>query len=218
MCLFSEGFTMAQASEQQGPSTLGQKLINKETHVNNRHGLAQAAGSHMLSPRKRIKTLPQTHGVNLISPIGPLTISATDVHIIAITWGHAKDEQANHLLREARGQLKAYFEGTLKSFHLPLHLSGSTFQQDVCREMLKIPYGKTWTYGDIAKSLKSSAQPVGGACGRNKIPIIIPCHRVMGANEKMTGFSGAGGFETKRKLLQHEGWRPKEPDMFGPAG
>lgn len=159
-----------------------------------------------------------TNNIHLSSPVGPLTIRADEMQVTALDWGHDANERPTELLLEARNQLTAYFDGKLTAFDLPLQFSGSSFQQDVCREMLKIPYGETWTYGDIAKNLGSSAQPVGGACGRNTIPIIIPCHRVMGADDKMTGFSGAGGVKTKRKLLLHEGWQPKEPDLFGIAG
>ncbi len=162
--------------------------------------------------------MSQTQTVYLNSPVGPLAVSADGAQIVAVTWGREANETPTGLLVEARDQLLAYFDGRLQTFDLPLQLSGSLFQQDVCREMLKIPYGKTRTYGDIAKTLNSSAQPVGGACGRNMIPILIPCHRVLGADDKMTGFSGAGGIETKQRLLRHEGWRPKEPDLFAPAG
>jgi len=153
--------------------------------------------------------------------IGDLTLYENDNHIVAVTWarlpgsqGEGPCEQPGALLSEAKRQMKAYFQGKLRAFDLPLEVGGSDFQKDVCNEMLQIPYGETWTYGDIATKLKTSAQPVGGACGRNPIPIIIPCHRVMGADDKLTGFSGAGGVVTKKQLLEHEGWRPKAPDLF----
>lgn len=102
-------------------------------------------------------------------------------------------------------QLQAYFAKEMSAFDLPLFVSGSKFQRDVCTEMLKIPLGETRTYGDIAKELNCAAQPVGNACGGNPIPVIIPCHRVMGAGGKLTGFSGLGGVDTKVALLIHEG-------------
>ena len=108
------------------------------------------------------------------------------------------------MLEEARWQLLAYDAGTLEQFDLPLRVKGSDFQRDVCAAMSAIPFGDTCTYGDIAKLLGVPAQAVGGACGGNPIPIIIPCHRVMGA-KGLTGFSGAGGVETKVALLRHEG-------------
>jgi methylated-DNA-[protein]-cysteine S-methyltransferase len=153
--------------------------------------------------------------LSLASPVGPLTLYEEGGQLVALDWQDQPDSTPTALLEEARRQLLAYFDQRLKRFDLPLSIRGSAFQQSVCREMLAIPYGETRTYGDIARALHSSAQPVGGACGRNSIPIIIPCHRVLGAADRMTGFSGAGGIATKRKLLSHEGWRPKEPDLFG---
>lgn len=155
-----------------------------------------------------------THAITMTSPVGPLILVETAGQISSVKWGTDSYGEKTRLLQEAQNQLNAYFQGSLTVFDLPLQLSGSDFQKDVCRQMLNIPYGETWTYGDIAKNLETSAQPVGGACGRNSIPIIIPCHRVMGADDKLTGFSGAGGVDTKLALLTHEGWLPKEPDLF----
>ena len=155
------------------------------------------------------------NAISLSSPVGTLQVYENQSQIIALEWGGEAEGQASDLLMEARDQLNAYFDGKLQRFDLPLCLSGSDFQKAVSREMLEIPYGQTRTYGDIARALQSSAQPVGGACGRNPIPILIPCHRVMGADDKMTGFSGSGGIQTKQKLLKHEGWTEKQPDLFG---
>ena len=154
------------------------------------------------------------NALSLASPVGALSIFENRGQIIAVKWGDQIEGEASDILIEARNQLNAYFDGKLKSFDLPLNISGSDFQKSVCQLMLEIPYAETWTYGDIAKKLNSSAQPVGGACGRNSIPIIIPCHRVMGAKDKMTGFSGSGGVKTKEMLLRHEGWMPNEPNLF----
>jgi len=138
------------------------------------------------------------------SPVGALTIFEEDGAITRVSWAET-DSAHTALLDLAVTQLAAYFAGELKAFDLPLNVKGSLFQKAVCDEMLKIPFGETCTYGDIAKTLGVAAQPVGGACGANPIPIIIPCHRVMGAGGKLTGFSGAGGVETKVTLLRHEG-------------
>ena len=135
---------------------------------------------------------------------GDLTLSEEDAHIVALDWGVAPREESTQVLEEARRQVLAYAAGTLEVFQLPLRVKGSKFQRDVCAEMSAIPFGETCTYGDIAKQLGVPAQAVGGACGGNPIPIIIPCHRVMGA-KGLTGFSGAGGVETKVALLRHEG-------------
>ncbi|MDA9207442.1 methylated-DNA--[protein]-cysteine S-methyltransferase [Octadecabacter sp.] len=134
---------------------------------------------------------------------GPLTLIQTGEAISGLEWdGTHKDETP--LLVEAAAQLRAYDAGALEVFDLPLEVAGSEFQRRVCAQMSAIPFGETVTYGDIAKVLGAPAQAVGSACGGNPIPVIIPCHRVMGA-KGLTGFSGKGGVETKVALLRHEG-------------
>lgn len=135
---------------------------------------------------------------------GTLVLVEQDRHITGLTWGCGTGEESTKLLEEARRQLVAYDAGRLETFDLPLRVNGSDFQRAVCAALLAIPYGQTCTYGDIAKALGVPAQAVGQACGGNPIPVIIPCHRVMGA-KGLTGFSGAGGVETKVALLRHEG-------------
>ena len=151
------------------------------------------------------------NGINLPSPFGSLSVFESKGQIVSIKWGNKAHGHgvASHVLVEAQKQLEAYFNGKLKTFDLPIEIEGSDFQKNVCLLILQIPFGKTEVYGDIAKKLNSSARPVGGACGRNTIPIIIPCHRVIGVNKKLTGFSGQGGVKTKEKLLHHEGWMTK---------
>ncbi|AKS45250.1 methylated-DNA-[protein]-cysteine S-methyltransferase [Octadecabacter temperatus] len=142
---------------------------------------------------------------NLTIPtqFGPLTLHDEDGAIVRVEWdGDGRDETA--LLSEAARQLRAYDLGELEAFDLPLRVAGSDFQRAVCDQMSAIPFGDTVTYGDIAKALGAPAQAVGSACGGNPIPVIIPCHRVMGA-KGLTGFSGKGGVETKVALLRHEG-------------
>ena len=139
------------------------------------------------------------------TPVGILSIFSHDDAINVVEWGRAPDGDTNPVVDEAAKQLKAYFAKELTAFELPLDPAGSSFQKAVCQAMTEIPYGHRVTYGDIAKSLGQSAQAVGSACGHNPIPIIIPCHRVVGANGTMTGFSGGEGVETKVWLLQHEG-------------
>lgn len=136
---------------------------------------------------------------------GPLSVTETQGAITRLTWdGQAQGEETD-VLREAAAQIAAYAAGRLERFDLPLRVDGSAFQQAVCAAMRAIPFGYTRTYGEIAKELGHPAQAVGQACGGNPIPIIIPCHRVMGAGDRLTGFSGAGGVETKVALLRHEG-------------
>ncbi len=140
------------------------------------------------------------------SPTGPLTLFEEAGKIIVVEWGRgdAAGSTETPLLQEAKNQLAEYFAGDRQVFDLPLNPEGTDFQQAVWQQMLAIPYGETKTYGDLATSLKSAARAVGGACGKNPIPIIIPCHRVMGANGKLTGFSGGEGISTKQALLRLE--------------
>ena len=105
---------------------------------------------------------------------------------------------------EAMRQLGEYFDGTRREFDLPLKLNGTEFQLDVLRELQQIPYGETTSYGAIAKSIgrPKASRAVGAANGRNPIPIIVPCHRVIGSTGDLTGFGG--GIDTKEALLRLE--------------
>ncbi|WP_430447972.1 methylated-DNA--[protein]-cysteine S-methyltransferase [Rhodophyticola sp.] len=138
------------------------------------------------------------------TPVGWLTLTEEDGAIAAVRWRQGAGAASTPILRQAMAELEAYFAGDLTVFTVPLAPSGSTFQRAVCDAISAIPYGYTRTYGEIAADLGQSAQSVGQACGGNPIPILIPCHRVMGA-KGLTGFSGAGGVETKVALLRHEG-------------
>ncbi len=105
----------------------------------------------------------------------------------------------------ARAQLQEYFAGKRRAFNLPLSVSGTDFQRRVWRELRDIPYGETRTYGQVAASIgqPKASRAAGHACGANRIPVIIPCHRVIGASGALTGF--AGGLAVKRFLLRLEG-------------
>jgi len=143
--------------------------------------------------------------VTIESPIGPLTITARDGAIVALDFRAGSAPQARSpLLAEAKAQLAAYFSGGRRAFSLPLAPQGTSFQCRVWAAMRAIPFGETATYGELGDRLRSSARAVGGACGRNPIPIIIPCHRVL-ARHGLGGYSGAGGLRTKRALLRTEG-------------
>lgn len=139
------------------------------------------------------------------SPVGPLTIFETDGAIVALEWGRVPASRSSPLLNDATRQLTAYFDGRLETFGLPVAPAGSDFQHRVWRAMSEIPYGRTETYGALAHRIGGVARAVGGACGANPIPIIIPCHRVTGAGGRMTGYSAGEGIETKRALLRLEG-------------
>ncbi len=142
---------------------------------------------------------------SLETPVGTLCVVERDGAIVRLSWQAAPvGASGSALTAEALTQLRAYFAHELTEFDLPLAVAGSDFQRAVCAAMSAIPLGETRTYGDIAKDLGAAAQPVGNACGANPIPVIIPCHRVLGASG-LGGFSGAGGVETKVTLLRHEG-------------
>lgn len=143
------------------------------------------------------------------SPVGRLALEADGEALTGVHWA-SDDEQvtageATPVLREARQQLGRYFERKLDRFDLPLAARGTPFQKSVWHMMSTIPYGQTMTYGGMAMALGSGPRAVGMACGRNPIPIIVPCHRVMGSGGREGGFSGGTGLPTKRQLLALEG-------------
>ncbi|MBN07554.1 MAG: cysteine methyltransferase [Rhodospirillaceae bacterium] len=139
------------------------------------------------------------------SPIGDITLFQDADAIVALEggWAGSQQDAPTPLLKEAIRQFHAYFTGALTSFDLPLAPPGSSFQQDICQRIQEIPYGETRTYKDIATQLDTSPRPVGNACSRNPIPIIIPCHRVRGTIT-LGGYSGPGGIDTKQHLLRLE--------------
>lgn len=143
--------------------------------------------------------------LSMHTPVIDITITEIDGAIIALDWGWSPFQETSPLLKEAKQQLDAYFDGDLTQFDLPLNPMGSKHQEKVWGAMLDIPYGETLTYGTLAKKISSAAQPVGTACGRNPIPILVPCHRVIGSNGNFGGYSGDGGLYTKRALLVLEG-------------
>lgn len=136
------------------------------------------------------------------TPFGPVTLREEGDEIVAVSWTGAHDDRSD-LLDRAAGQLADYFAGTLRSFDLPVAVgTGSTAA--FLRALIAIPFGQTRTYGELARDLGVSAQAVGQMCGANRVPILIPCHRVLGA-ATLGGFSAPGGIETKVALLRHEG-------------
>lgn len=138
------------------------------------------------------------------SPLGPLTIVADNGALVAIEWRDRKAHDESALLEEAARQLGEYFAGARKRFNVPLAPKGEPMEQQVWRLMAAIPYGETRRYGELARNLDVEAQAIGEACGRNPLPIFIPCHRVV-AHNGLGGYSGGKGIETKRRLLVLEG-------------
>jgi methylated-DNA-[protein]-cysteine S-methyltransferase len=143
--------------------------------------------------------------LTLDTPIGMIAIRTHDDAIFALDWVDTETPRPNTpLLNEAARQLEAYFAGTLEDFDLPLEPEGTVHQKKVWTEMLTIPYGGLRTYGEIATAIGSAARAVGTACGKNPIPIIVPCHRVIATGGGMGGYSGRGGLENKQTLLTLE--------------
>ena len=142
----------------------------------------------------------------LSSPIGQLVMFSNGNEITGLR-GASPDEKSGEtcsVLETAAAQIDEYFTGGRTEFVLPLNATGTEFQKRVWAELLKIPYGETRTYKDIAKAAgnEKGSRAVGGACGKNPIMLIVPCHRVVGTSGALTGF--AGGIEVKEKLLQLE--------------
>jgi methylated-DNA-[protein]-cysteine S-methyltransferase len=161
------------------------------------------------------------------SPLGPLTVVADDAGLTGVfferhrhdpgprdDWRPADDETAaSRIVRETARQLGEYFAGTRRTFDLPLAPRGTAFQQRVWERLRAIPFGATASYVEIARALgdPKATRAVGAANGRNPISIVVPCHRVIGADGALTGFGG--GIERKRWLLAHEGALPGEAQL-----
>jgi methylated-DNA-[protein]-cysteine S-methyltransferase len=137
------------------------------------------------------------------SPVGDLTLFAEDEQIVALEWGWGSVQAPSPVLLRAKAALEAYFDGEGLSDDLPLNPAGTAYRQKVWAALRQIPAGETRSYGDIAAVAGGSARAVGGANAANPIPILIPCHRVLGASG-LGGYSGGEGLETKRALLELE--------------
>lgn len=149
------------------------------------------------------------HFAEYSSPVGVLVLASDGKVLRGLRMGGKAPEQTeeDEILHRTRLWLDRYFRGENPGPDIPLAPEGTAFQQRVWQRLLEIPYGETCTYGDIAREMsgKMSAQAVGQAVGRNPIGILIPCHRVMGAGGKLTGY--AWGIERKEWLLNHEAGR-----------
>jgi methylated-DNA-[protein]-cysteine S-methyltransferase len=155
----------------------------------------------------RGRTRAPGHKALYVSPIGLLEVVGTEAGIRLIEFTDRKDLPAGPpapCLKECFRQLDEYFRGTRRTFSLELDLGGTPFQKRVWDELLKVPFGRTTTYRDIAAALDNpnATRAVGGANHRNPVSIIVPCHRVVGANGSLTGYGG--GLWRKEWLLAHE--------------
>ncbi|MCH1609668.1 MAG: methylated-DNA--[protein]-cysteine S-methyltransferase [Luminiphilus sp.] len=146
----------------------------------------------------------------LDTPLGTLQIEATARGLCGIWFpsrsvNHPPSSGKNRVITLAKQELSAYFTGDLTTFSVPLDWQGTRFQESVWQALLAVPFGKTVTYGDVARAIgrPRSSRPVGGAVGRNPLPIIVPCHRVIGSDRSLTGFTG--GLDIKIRLLELEG-------------
>ena len=138
------------------------------------------------------------------SPVGLLTLVASGCAISSLEWRKSGASQKTKTLLFGTKELTQYFSGGLTEFTVPFDPQGTPFQRRVWEKIVEIPYGELRTYRDIAQTINSSPRAVGGACSRNPIPIIIPCHRVVGSTGSLTGYTGANGINTKSFLLEHE--------------
>lgn len=140
---------------------------------------------------------------------GLLKITASEKALKSIHFTENESEsvlkEANTLIHKTMTELSEYLEENRKEFSIPIKPEGTDFQQSVWKALQQIPYGQTRSYGELAAMLgdPSAVRAVGKANGQNPIPIIIPCHRVIGSNKKLVGYSG--GIERKKYLLKHEG-------------
>jgi methylated-DNA-[protein]-cysteine S-methyltransferase len=145
------------------------------------------------------------------SPVGELKLVASDKGLVAVLWQNDNPlrvrlsepvpSERHPVLVETERQLAEYFAGKRKTFSIALDMRGTRFQKEVWEALLAIPFGETRSYGQLARQLgnPSATRAVGAANGRNPISIIVPCHRVIGSNGKLTGF--AGGIDVKARLL-----------------
>ena len=149
------------------------------------------------------------------SPVGELTLVASGHGLRAVLWPEDEDrvrlpdtmhrDDTNSVLRAAAAQIREYFEGDRTEFDLPLDVRGTEFQRAAWLALAEIPYGSTASYRDQATRIgrPTAVRAIGAANGRNPLSIVLPCHRVVGSDGSLTGF--AGGLDSKRLLLQHEG-------------
>lgn len=143
------------------------------------------------------------------SPIGPLIITVRDNVLVGIDFGHIENPTSTQATVRVKQALARYFGYSAEDIQIPMVLNGSAFQLKVYEELVKIPFGETRTYQEIAYAIGNpqSARAVGQALNKNPIPILVPCHRVIGKDGSLTGF--AGGIESKEWLLKFEQENPQ---------
>ena len=171
----------------------------------------KAAGQEKKAKKKSQVPSHATEHCTVNTPCGKIVLLASKKGLAGIYYSHMleptqlpRENGRSKVLRKAAEQLEAYFKGELITFSVPLDVKGSAFQKKVWRALEDIPFGQTATYGEIAEGINQAgaSRAVGLANGSNPVSIMLPCHRVVGANGKLTGY--AGGLETKTWLLDHE--------------
>lgn len=193
-----------------------------ESQHHSRPGAAKTINIETLSEARESHIYKVNHVENdmayscksITSPVGTLELVASDIGLVALLWetdnpnrvrlGERRQNPDHPILRETERQLAEYFAGERTNFTIQLDMIGTSFQKKVWNALLTIPYGKTRSYGGIAKQIGivNGSRAVGAANGRNPVSILVPCHRAIGSNGSLTGF--AGGLDTKRYLLALE--------------
>ena len=135
---------------------------------------------------------------------GWISASENNNKILSVFFGKSKNRGKSILLHRLKKNLKKYFAKKTKTINLKILLDGSNLQIKIWKELKKIPYGKTKSYGEIAKKVKTSPRYVGNVCGQNKHLLVVPCHRVIRTDGSLGGFSGSGGLTLKKRLLNLE--------------
>lgn len=152
----------------------------------------------------------------LETSIGPLTVETDGHYLTSTAWARLDNPEnaADPLLSEALDQLRAYFDGRLTAFDLPLAPTASP-RGGALREAIRaIPYGEALSYGALARIAQSGPRAIGQACARNPFPVIVPCHRVLAAGGRLGTYTGGDGPTTKRRLLDLEGYMFDSKEMF----
>lgn len=173
-----------------------------------------------------MRTENPSHLRRVDSPIGRLEIVGNGTAITALSiernghlpWEHLP-ESSDAILDAAAAQLEEYFDGHRRDFDLPISLAGTAFQLAVWEQLVDLEWGEVVSYGELGRGTgrETAGRAVGGAVGANPIPIIVPCHRVLGSGGVITGYSGGNGIPTKSWLLDHEGITHRVPASAHPA-
>ncbi|MDQ1528614.1 MAG: methylated-DNA-[protein]-cysteine S-methyltransferase [Actinomycetota bacterium] len=176
-------------------------------------GVGRCDYSRVMFSRSSTQTAP-AHLKRVDSPLGRIEIASDGAAITSLSIERAGTlpfdelpENSSRLLDLAAKQLGEYFAGKRQNFELPVAFHGTTFQESIWSQLVDIPFGEVMSYGELglASGRASAGRAVGGAVGANPVPIIVPCHRVLAGNRRITGYSGGNGIPTKVWLLEHEG-------------